>query len=439
MRIFQSGTNLNNINDLVDTPSLNQAAIYWTNEGLYEKSSIDLRIFHTEFGTISLLYGPRQIGKTSALRQFLTLLTDSQTICYLDCSIILDRKDLYQHLSSIIEGNTTIVLDEVQEVEGWHLALRALHGEGRLENCRVWCTGSEARYILEGGERLPGRKGKGKVIFARPWSFREYMDILFPEVAKEYQQINFKHVNQKWLLAQTPDWQTYWESYQLSGGIPYVIGEIHTTGKIKDEVWRVYEDWVLGTWSQLRTPERSLRQLAKKLNDSIGSRTSFDALKKGSDILSSNTVKSLLEMQEDHFSIRTLTRFNVSTGSFTPAKLKKFYPLNTFIAQVYRAIGNRCTRDYQNNLNSDNLDECAFYSQTLKYENHVDAGFLYHDKSKTEIDFFHNDCAFELKSNGAPSKKQWEMLNRCPHAFVVNQKHLPLMSYLIGESRISTL
>ena len=121
------------------------------------KSAMPMRMFATDFGSISLLYGPRQIGKTFSLKTFLSHITDCDTVVYTDCSTIMDKQDLYVQVKETISGRTTVVLDEVQEVEGWYLALRSLRSEGLLEQCRVWCTGSEARHLLESGERLPGR------------------------------------------------------------------------------------------------------------------------------------------------------------------------------------------------------------------------------------------------------------------------------------------
>ena len=138
MRIFTNNKKLNNIIELLEDPSVSEAALVWGKEDVFVKSSIDLRIFKTPFGSISLLYGPRQIGKTASLKLFLAQIDDSETIIFTDCSAILDKADLAQHLAELIEGKTTIVLDEVQEIPGWHLALRSLYSEGKLKDCRIW-------------------------------------------------------------------------------------------------------------------------------------------------------------------------------------------------------------------------------------------------------------------------------------------------------------
>ena len=68
-------------------------------------------------------------------------------------------------------------------------------------------------------------------------------------------------------------------------------------------------------------------------------------------------------------------------------------------------------------------------------ENHVAASYLYSEASKSEVDFYFQDCGFELKSGGKPTPKQKEILKQCPQSFVVTKKTLPLMAYLVGEGR----
>lgn len=391
----------------------------------------------TPFGSISLLYGPRQIGKTASLKLFLSQLKDSSTLVFTDCSTILHKTDLASHLAQLIDGKgkTTVVLDEVQAVPDWHLALRSLFSEGKLKQCRVWCTGSEARYLLESGERLPGRKGEGKTIFARPWSFREYMDFFHPEAAASLASLNYKQVNQNWLQDQRLDWSPYWQAYLSTGGIPHAVGSLMTRGDIPDTIWRVYVDWILGTWSKVRTAERSLVSLARRLCETLNSRVSYEALKKGTDIQSANTIKTLLDLQEDHFSIHAITRWDWQKKKPLPSKLKKIYPLDPFIARVWAAIAWNIRRLYAESLPPLHLDECAFLNQMLRVEESLPVGYLYSDQTKSEVDFFFDHCGFELKSNGNPTRHQKAMLSQCPQSFVMRKQNLPFMAYLVGEGR----
>lgn len=435
MRIYNNQYNINDLNGLLDDPAILHASKLWSKEELYKTSTIELSIFNTPFGSISLLYGLRQIGKTASLKLFLSRVTDSETIIFTDCSMIKDRVDLYKYLSALIKGPTTIVLDEVQVVPEWHLALRALYSENKLTQCRIWCTGSEARYLIESGERLPGRKGAGIVVFARPWSFREVMDFLHPEETTTLKKLNFKHVTQEWLLDQELDWQKYWSDYCLTGGLPQVVAEYAKTGFMTDAVWVVYADWILGSWSNLRTHERSLRALCQRICATMNSRVSFEALKKGTDILSPLTIRSLVEMQEDHFALHTVPRYNIAEQKFLPVKLKKIYPSDPFIARVFAALGEDVRRLFSENTPTLPLDECAFSSQFYRWANGPELGYAYSDRTKAEVDFYFEGCGFELKTNGVPTGPQKALLQQCSQAFALNKQTLPIMAYLVGEGR----
>lgn len=420
---------------LLNDPAVDEALSIWGKEDVFNKSSIELRNFYTPFGSISLLYGPRQIGKTASLKLFLSQVADSDTLIFTDCSTILHKADLAVHLAALIHGKSTIVLDEVQEVSDWHLALRSLFSEGKLKQCRIWCAGSEARYLLESGERLPGRKGEGKTLFARPWSFREYMDFFYPDIAASFRSLHFKHVNQSWLNDQCSDWSRYWQEYLMTGGIPHTVGSFVRRGDIPDSTWRVYIDWILGTWSKVRTSERSLIALARRICETSNSRVSYEALKKGTDIQSANTIKTLLDLQEDHFSLHVVSRLDPQRDKPLPSKLKKIYPVDPFIARIWAAIGWNIRRLYRESLPPLFLDECAFLSQLLRSEGSFPISYLYSDQSKSEVDFYFEGCGFALKSNGNPTHHQKALLKTCSQSFVIRKNTLPLMAYLLGEGR----
>ncbi|MEZ4754981.1 MAG: hypothetical protein R3A13_11880 [Bdellovibrionota bacterium] len=79
------------------------------------------------------------------------------------------------------------------------------------------------------------------------------------------------------------------------------------------------------------------------------------------------------------------------------------------------------------------LDETAFFTQTYRYENPLDVGYLYSSKTKAEVDFYFQNCGFELKSKGSPTSSQKKLLTECEQSFVLKSNDLPIMAYLVGE------
>jgi predicted AAA+ superfamily ATPase len=259
------------------------------------------------------------------------------------------------------------------------------------------------------------------------------MDFFYEGYGQAYKTIQIRHVNQRWLDDQVIDWSDCWKNYCATGGIPHAVGEFHCRKAISDTTWRTYIDWIIGTWSKLRTPERSLAAVARRICETLNSRVSFETIKKGTDIQSANTVRSLLELQEDNFAIHVIPRYDLHKDKFLPSKLKKVYPIDPFIARVWAAIGWNIRRLFKESIPSLSLDECAFLTQTYRWSKGKEVGYLYSDTSKSEVDFYFDEIGFELKSNGHPTSKQLEILRQCPQAFVVNKEKLPLVTYLLGE------
>ena len=122
-----------------------------------------------------------------------------------------------------------------------------------------------------------------------------------------------------------------------------------------------------------------------------------------------------------------------------PAKQRKYYPIDSFIATVWALIGKRVLRNYAQDLPQLQLAETSFFVQTLRSENQPDVGYLYRSKSKGEVDFYFDNCAFELKSKGSPSNAQREILLDCDQAFVLKENQVPIMAFLIGENESAKL
>ena len=90
-------------------------------------------------------------------------------------------------------------------------------------------------------------------------------------------------------------------------------------------------------------------------------------------------------------------------------------------------------RKYQENNISGLIDECAFAAQLLRYQDQPEVSYLYSDRSKSEVDFYFSDCAFELKSKGNPTPKQRELMQASKHSFTVKQSVLPIVAYVVGD------
>lgn len=122
-------------------------------------------ITHLNRGMMIVLVGQRRVGKSFMLRQISRWLETNRpgsTVVYVnkelqDFSHITYAADLYDYVSPKFEsgGDNYLLIDEVQDIEGYENALRSLHAEDR---CQIIATGSNA-YIFasELSTRLAGR------------------------------------------------------------------------------------------------------------------------------------------------------------------------------------------------------------------------------------------------------------------------------------------
>ena len=128
---------------------------------------------------IQVVVGPRQVGKTTALKSALSEKDHYYTADYptpLDASIILEWwKSASKSQSKIL------AIDEVQKISGWSNVIKKLWDEE--PSVKVVLTGSSALLMEKGlAETLAGRF---ELIQAEHWSFHEAKDIFSLDI-QEY-------------------------------------------------------------------------------------------------------------------------------------------------------------------------------------------------------------------------------------------------------------
>lgn len=122
-------------------------------------------ISHLNRGMMIILVGQRRVGKSFMLRQVRNWLAENRpaaTVAYInkelrEFSQLTGATELYDYVAPKFaeRGDNYLLIDEVQDIEGYENALRSLHAE---ERCQIIATGSNA-YIFssELSTRLAGR------------------------------------------------------------------------------------------------------------------------------------------------------------------------------------------------------------------------------------------------------------------------------------------
>lgn len=130
---------------------------------------------------IQILLGPRQVGKTTAVKQIQAKLTSEMPVVYSSADTAVAQGGLWivskweeaRSLSRQSSAkNALLILDEVQLVEDWQRTVKSLWDEDRLANQKinVIITGSSALLLKKGSESLAGRFEKHTLL---QWTFGE--------------------------------------------------------------------------------------------------------------------------------------------------------------------------------------------------------------------------------------------------------------------------
>ena len=121
---------------------------------------------------IQVLVGPRQVGKTTGLRQLLARTSDNYHYANADDQLVSDRSWLlaqWQKALSLGEG-TLLVIDEVQKIPNWSEAIKSLWDK-QPRRLRVVLLGSSSLQIQSGlSESLAGRFELTRIYH---WTFAE--------------------------------------------------------------------------------------------------------------------------------------------------------------------------------------------------------------------------------------------------------------------------
>lgn len=135
---------------------------------------------------IKIITGVRRCGKSVILEQVMHEIRQrSDNVVYLDfedravTSEILTWRDIVEFVtSSRKEGLCYVFLDELQEIDGWPFACRAL----RRENCSVFITGSNSKLLS--GEFTKELSGRYVSFRIRPFVYKELIQYA-EELGKE--------------------------------------------------------------------------------------------------------------------------------------------------------------------------------------------------------------------------------------------------------------
>ena len=249
--------------------------------------------------TIKVMIGHRRVGKSYILYQLINLINSEESnanIIYinkedLDFDFIRTYRDLYSYVKDRLleERINYIFIDEIQEIEDFHLAIRSL---ALNDNNDIYITGSNSKMLSsELANELGGRYVEFKIYSL---SYMEFLQ--FHKLGNDDESL---------------------EKYIHFGGLPYLINTPMDEQIVMEYVKSVYSTIVLRDVIQRKNIRNTifLEQLIRFLADNTGSlfssKSISDFLKSQNVKLASNQVSEYADYLAEAFVVHRIGRYDV--------------------------------------------------------------------------------------------------------------------------------
>ncbi|MBM4401814.1 MAG: ATP-binding protein [Candidatus Cloacimonetes bacterium] len=411
-----------------------------------------------EKGAVHMIFGPRQIGKSTALKLLVQKLLLEENLApkslfYFNCDAVADREALIELVTDYLEWTKTmkqqkyIFLDEISSVKDWPFGIKWLIDSGFGRNITFFLTGSTSLSLKKSGEYLPGRRGKGKDLLMCPLSFFEFFTLFYPELQKiKLKELKTKRPAVFWQEFQDsyPDLQEKINFFFISGGFPKVINDFYQRKQVSPDTVNLYQAWVRSALAKAEKKEFLAKSILQKLFTSLTTGVSYQGVAQFADLGSHNTARDYLEFLKETFLILEAPFFDIHQKKHLWRKNKKYYFLDPFIFWLLSSFISGVE-----NLKVLQKDLFAGAEGTSKFIENLVATELYKNKiqsfyfsNKGEVDFVFEKDGFgiEVKYQDKVVPADYPTLRKLKKGIVVSKKDfyqeenvfvIPLQAFLL--------
>jgi len=461
----------------------------WWSQGVefarYDKSLMEAkpiffkrRPIETENGNIYILRGPRQVGKTTYIKDFVRKLIEggvpSEAILYLSLDFFTSRREMRNAINYFLESRIDapqiyILLDEITSIEDWNLELKYLSDQGLIKRGVILATGSSAVKLKEKGELLPGRGVEGNEYYVKPLSFRSFaiqvIDFIAPRLTRDefrYTLIKLKSIlpscslnieatvnmirkEVEKIIPFKMELGYLFRLYLMTGGFPGVINHylsnyyLQQENTINTSIAEIFVRDVFGDLARLQKQENTIRQLLRAIVERYGSRYSYSNLAREIEKSHITTI-DYLEFMEDSFICFVLYAYDFNKKNAKAKGDKKVYFFDPFIFHSVRSYlgGNEVWNIIASSLEHEELMGKIVEGMVISHLRMLGeiplmkAGstflWYYYDKSGKEIDaIFQEDggySAVEVKYRGQVDERDIKRISPVKRYFVLSREEV---------------
>lgn len=347
---------------------------------------------------ISIVLGPRQVGKTTLLKQLHETICKSKPGVYLDLDILsnFEKVSSYENLINFIilegySGTTSsffyLFLDEFQRYPGFSKILKNVYDNHG--NIKIYATGSSSIKIKdEVQESLAGRK---IIHYLLPLDFEEYLIFNDNEEALQHfsnvKKLEGKEINTSLLSGLL-------EKFLIFGGYPEVVLTANTKEKIEilNSIFDLYVKKDLVEYLNIKRILH-VKRLIEVLSVNHGQKIKYEELGQICS-LKEYEVRNYLEILKETFLIAEVRPFFTNKNKEI-VKIPKIYFIDSGVRNYF--LSNFIETDKR--TDSGFLFEGFVLSELLKAE-HRNVKY-WQDKNKREVDFIidtiHEQIPVEVK------------------------------------------
>ncbi len=289
------------------------------------------------------LRGPRQVGKTTAVKFLIRrlLLSEGAWPRVLYFSLDLERQpeaiveivDQAKALFPQETGPWCIFLDEVSSIPQWQRGVKYLRDQTNAVRDTFVLTGSSSTDIRKGAERLPGRRGPGvdldKILF--PLSFRDFcklQGIPAPD-DQHFAPARFVEPDTDIVLKEgmlyLRDLKNALSAYLSVGGFPQAVREYLETGQVSEDTVHMLWNLLAGDVDRVGLDRVAALKLLERAARSLGTPTSWQNVAREMGVGSPQTAQRYATQLSEAFAMLVVHFWDLGRASVSLRKNKKLY------------------------------------------------------------------------------------------------------------------